>query len=237
MRRSRTRPQPDGAGRNRPARASILLTRINGMTPTGRRVNGVKGIRVPKIPPRKRADPDRAWQAGDSIPLPEAVHSDGESAWALWNEVAQQHEAKFAPTAPMTVPPPGPQLTPAEAAWAATQPAGKSAKLPPAPREAQPLFTLEGAMLVARKNNRVCPRPERWAEFHALLPPRKTLRGTQQPPAPVTGPAWAVTPPLTKRLCFREQIEWAERAGILEAVMAFMHAMAEEEWLHMHEEP
>src|ERR671938_640584 len=57
-----------------------------------------------------------------------------------------------------------------------------------------------------------------------MLPPRKTLRGQQMPPAAVTGPAWDVTPALTKRLCFREQIEWAERVGVLEAVMVFMQS-------------
>lgn len=195
-------------------------------------------IRVPKLSPPKRAEPDRAWQPGDSIPAPEVVHSDGDSAWALWNEVQEQHEAKFAPTAPMTSPPPMPAtLSPEERAWAMTQPGFKVGKSPVPPRrEAQPLFTLEAAMLVARRNNRVCPRPERWAEFSALLPPRKTLRGTMQPPAPVTGPAWEATPSLTKRLCFREQIEWAERAGVLDAVMAFMQALPEEEWLHMGED-
>ena len=58
----------------------------------------------------------------------------------------------------------------------------------------------------------------------------------QSPPAPVTGPAWSVTPSLSKRLCFREQIEWAEREGVLESVMAFMQGMAEEDWLHMGED-
>ena len=53
---------------------------------------------------------------------------------------------------------------------------------------------------------------------------------------PVTGPAWNVTPPLTKRLCFREQIEWAESQGVLESAVAFMQAMSEEEWLHMGED-
>jgi hypothetical protein len=188
----------------------------------------------PKPPRSKRVDLDQPWQAGDSIPAPEALDSDGDSAWALWNQVKHQHEQKFAPTAPMTVPPP--PLTPEEMHWAATQPASKPVALPPARRERQPLFTLESAMLVARRNNRVCPRPERWAEFSAMLPPRKTLRGVQPPPPPVTGGAWNVTPPLTKRLCFREQIAWAERAGLLESVMAFMQSMPEEDWLHMGED-
>jgi hypothetical protein len=183
--------------------------------------------------PRRGGDLDRPWEAGDSIPAPEAIHADGESAWALWHQVANQHEQRFADTAPATRPP---GMTQEEAAWAATQPASSMPKLPLARPAAQPIFTLETAMLVARRNNRVCPRPEQWDAFTQLLPARKTLRGTQQPPTPPTGGAWAVTPPLTKRLCFREQIEWAERAGVLEAVMAFMQSMSEEEWLHMGED-
>jgi hypothetical protein len=186
-----------------------------------------------KLPPRKSADLDQPWQAGDSIPAPEAVDSNGDSAWDLWNEVRQQHEARFAPTAPMTVPGPMPA---GETAWAVTQPGHRAPVLPPARAPAQPLFTLEAAMLVARKNNRVCPRPQRWAEFSAMLPPRKTLRGQQLPPVPVTGAAWSMTAPLTKRLCFREQIEWMERAGLLEPAMAFMQALREDEWLHMGED-
>ena len=182
----------------------------------------------PKKPDRKDAL-DRSWIPGDSIPAGEAVHKDGESGWALWNEASQVHERKFMPTAPMTVP------GRLEQGWATTQPAGSQGR-PAALHKPQPLFTLESAMLVARRNNRVCPRPERWNEFSKLLPPRKTLRGTQQPPVAVTGPAWTVTPALTKRLCFREQIEWAETQGVLETVVAFMQGMSEEEWLHMGED-
>lgn len=187
----------------------------------------------PKLPPRRKGDLDQPWQAGDSIPAPVAVSSDGDSAWALWNEVRSQQEARFAPTAPMSIPSP---LSTHERAWAVTQPGARVPLPPPARPPAQAAFTLDAAMLVARKNNRVCPRPQRWEQFSAMLPPRKTLRGQALPPVPATGAAWSVTPPLTKRLCFREQIEWAERAGLLEAVMAFMQTMREDEWLHMGED-
>ena len=187
-----------------------------------------------KKPARPQAGLDHPWEAGDSIPAPEAVHGDGESAWALWSEVSQQHERRFADTAPATRPA---GMSPDEAAWAATQPAGGVPGKPRKPAKGSaPIFTLESAMLVARRNNRVCPRPQRWDEFTRMLPARKTLRGTQQAPAAPTGSAWAVTPPLTKRLCFREQIEWAEGAGVLESAMAFMQSMPEEDWLHMGED-
>ena len=187
-----------------------------------------------KKPARPSKSLEHRWEAGDSIPAPEALHSDGDTAWALWNEVNNQHNRRFEHTQPMTQPP---GMTPEEVSWAATQPAGNALRPKQAPRRVEaPLFTLEAAMLVARKNNRVCPRPERWDEFTKLLPLKKSLRGNQKPPAPATGAAWAVTPALTKRLCFREQIEWAEREGVLEPVMQFMQSMSEEEWLHMGED-
>ena len=188
-----------------------------------------------KPPARVRLDLDRPWEPGDTIPAGEAVHSDGDTAWALFNELSNQHEQRFADTAPMTQPP----LRAEEVGWAATQPASALPILPrlvPPARRAQPAVTLDAAMVVARRNNRVCPRPERWAAFSALLPVRRTARGTQQPPAPATGAAWGVTPPLGKRLCFREQVEWAESAGILVEALAFMQSMSEDEWLHMGED-
>lgn len=188
----------------------------------------------PKSPARARPDLDRPWQPGDTIPAADAVHSDGDTAWALFNELSQQHEQRFADTAPMTQQP----MRADELGWAATQPASAAPALGRlvAPARTKPQVTLEAAMLLARRNNRVCPRPERWTAFTALLPVRKTARGSQQPPAPATGAAWALTPSLTKRLCFREQVEWAESLGVLERAMAFMQSMSEDEWLHMGED-
>jgi hypothetical protein len=186
----------------------------------------------PKIPAATKVDLDRAWLPGDSIPLAEAVQKDTESVWALWNEATQQQDRRFAPTAPMSVPAP---LSADKHAWAATQPQG-SQPAALAPRPVPPLYTLESALLMARRNNRVCPRPERWSAFCALLPSRKTLRGTLPPPAAITGGAWAVTPPLTKRLTFREQLEWADREGVLEVAVEFLQALSEPDWLHMGED-
>jgi hypothetical protein len=189
-------------------------------------------------PPRRRpgSDLDLPYIVGDTIPAPEVIEKTGDSAWALWSEVNRQHEVGFAKTAPASLPvrlgseePPG---------WAQTQPMKAAPRRPgqKARADAASIFTLEAAMLVARRNNRVCPRPERWLELYALLPERKTLRGSQSPPAPPTGPVWGVTAPLTKRLFFREHIEWAEAMGVLENVMAFMQTMPEQDWLHMGED-
>jgi hypothetical protein len=186
------------------------------------------GRRISKPPVPDR--PSERWQVTDRMPLPEVVQSEGESAWALWHQVAEHHEAGFAPTEQLSLPM---RLKPDAVAWAPTQPAASFGTAPP--RTTQSPFTLENAILVARRNNRVCPMPECWIEFTKLLPPRKTQRGALPPPPAATGAAWEVTPSLTKRMLFREQLEWAERTGVLAPALAFMQAMAEDDWLHMGE--
>jgi len=188
---------------------------------------------VPKPPRRAPGDLEAPYVAGDAIPAPEAVEG-GESAWALWSEVNRQHDARFADTAPASelMRPPSDS-----GAWAQTQPMRARQPLPQSsPLHAEPLFTLDAAMLVARRNNRVSPRPDRWLELWALLPPRRTPRGQQPPPPPPTGGAWKLTSALTKRLCLREHIEWADSQGVLEEVIAFLLALSEEDWLHMGED-
>ncbi|MDB5914864.1 MAG: hypothetical protein JWP22_3539, partial [Ramlibacter sp.] len=53
---------------------------------------------------RKKDDLDRPWEVGDAIPAPEAIVKDGDSAWALFDELTRQHEQKFAETAAATAP-------------------------------------------------------------------------------------------------------------------------------------
>lgn len=189
---------------------------------------------APKTPPPSRPAPEFDLHAalGEKLPAPEVIEQNGESVWALWSEVNKQHENRFADTAPASTL----QRPSVDPGWAKTQPMEVPVTLKQRAVEAQPLFTLEAAMLVARRNNRVCPRPERWQEMHGLLPARRTPRGVQQPPAPPLGPAWTITAPLTKRLLFREHVEWAEAQGVLENIMSFMQQMPESDWLHMGED-
>ncbi|NML46415.1 hypothetical protein HHL11_21900 [Ramlibacter sp. G-1-2-2] len=186
---------------------------------------------APKTP-RPKPEFDLHAALGEKLPAPEVIEHSSDSVWALWSEVNKQHENRFADTAPASTL----HRSSEDPGWAQTQPMTVPVTLKKRAAEAQPLFTLDAAMLVARKNNRVCPRQERWQEMHALLPARKTVRGEQPPPTPPVGPAWAITAPLTKRLLFREHVEWAESQGVLENVMRFMQQMPETDWLHMGED-
>src|SRR4051812_18457075 len=95
-------------------------------------------------------DLDAPYVAGDSIPAPEAVERSGESVWALWPEVTRQHNTHSAETQPAAGPS---RLNSEDQGWAKPQPAMSRSipQLPRKPRDAHPLFTLEAAMLVARR--------------------------------------------------------------------------------------
>jgi len=181
-------------------------------------------------PPAPKKGLDRPFVPGDSIPAPLVVEKSAESGWALWEEINKQQERRFADTQPVS--PDSVSLTGEERGWARTAPV----ELPPREgmaRPKAPVLSIDAAMLVARRNNRVCPRPELWEELYRLLQSHQAALKAPKPPAPATGSAWAVTPSLTKRLCFREQVEWADRHGVLETVMQFMVRLDEAQWFHM----
>jgi hypothetical protein len=184
-----------------------------------------------KSPPRVSGSLDEPYIRGDALPSPVAVEMNSDSAWAMWNEAHAAHEAKFADTAPMSFSSPAPIS--GDPRYAATQPAplgGESEADPGAPRgpKVKPP-TVDDAMLEARRNNRVCPIPARWQELYQMLPDRKN----NQPTPPLIGQSWQATPSISKRMCLREHLEWADAKGSLESVLSFLRQLPEGEWHHM----
>ena len=88
--------------------------------------------------------------------------------------------------------------------------------------------TLYEALAEIRKDNRVCPQPTRWLEFYRVLQERGD--GAAMPAEPLTGSAWAATPPLAKRMCFREQVEWADAHGCLAPAFEFLKSLPDTDW-------
>ena len=155
----------------------------------------------------------------------QAVEKDTDSAWDLWVEANKSPEEKqktdprYARTAPQgltTVP-----------AGLGEDPGSETEAL----RRSQQLCTVEDAMVEARRNNRVCPRPNHWQALYDLLPDKKK----NNPTPPLIGPAWNSTPSITKRTCLREHFEWAEEHGVLEEVVAFVRVLPETDWFHMND--
>jgi hypothetical protein len=173
-------------------------------------------------PPPRELPPQHL--PGDRATLPAALELDSTTAWAEFERL-QDDEAKgalapqrsaqpdFAPTVPDTR---NLQHLPADEA-------------PLRPRVPGPL-TVQDVMVEARRFNRVCPQPEAWQRLYDLLPAGGAGRNA---PAPIGGPAWRVTPAMSKRMCLRDQIEWAHEHGTLEAVMQLLKSLPETQWHHM----
>lgn len=88
--------------------------------------------------------------------------------------------------------------------------------------------TLYEALAEIRKDNRISPQPTRWLEFYRLL--QQEGDGSPLPAEPLTGSAWASTPPLAKRMCFREQVEWADAHGCLTRAFDFLKSLPDTDW-------
>ena len=91
--------------------------------------------------------------------------------------------------------------------------------------------TLYEALAEIRKANRVSPLPTRWLEFYRLL--EQAGDGSPLPPEPLTGSAWASTPSLAKRMCFREQVEWADAHGCLAPAFHFLKSLPDTDWNYL----
>ena len=192
-------------------------------------------VLVPKRSPRRPRGLDEPYQPGDAIPVPEAVERNTDTDWALFSDLAAKQEARFAETAPASLPM---ALSDEERGYAGTVPAalgprGAAAEDIPRPKPAAKAPTVDEVMALVRRNNRVCPIPARWLQLYNLLPGKRHNPLGWQPPPPLTGPAWAGTPPLSKRMCLRDHIEWAATHGALQAVYSYLETLPEAEWHHM----
>jgi hypothetical protein len=133
-------------------------------------------------------------------------------------------------TEPSTLPmvPPGD-----EAAYAPTEPQALANVRPPVETlSLAPLqITLYDLMAEIRKDNRVCPQPTRWLEFYRLL--EEAAGGARLPSPPLVGSAWASTPSIAKRMCFREQVEWTASHRCMNMAHQFLKSLKDSEWHYM----
>jgi hypothetical protein len=88
--------------------------------------------------------------------------------------------------------------------------------------------SLYEVIALIRKDNRICPQPSRWLEFFRLL--QENAHGRRLPAAPLSGSAWASTSALAKRMCLREQVEWAAAHGWLQPAYDYLKALPDSDW-------
>src|SRR3954470_19887063 len=87
------------------------------------------------------------------MPAPDA-HEGGESAWEDWQEASRRLDLAFAPTEPSSLAPMSTGSALSQLEQAETRPH---------------LLSADALMVVARRNNRVCPRPVLWSQLYQVL--------------------------------------------------------------------
>ena len=149
---------------------------------------------------------------GETIPQPLVQELAPDNGWDEWSQALQQQEVGFAPTAPAPL-------------------ALLQQKPEPAPLAKPAGVTLQRGQEEARRNARVCPQPAYWTRLYVILARART--GTVRLPSPpLAGAAWNGTPMVAKRLCFLEQLEWADKHGCLKDVFEFLVALPENGWYY-----
>jgi hypothetical protein len=97
------------------------------------------------------------------------------------------------------------------------------------------MATLEETLAEAKKNQRVCPQPQRWQELYDLLPDKQRKGLGWEPALPLILGAWWDTPALHKMMRLKEHIEWAASHDCLDEVHQFLCTLCESDWQHIGE--
>ncbi len=208
------------------------------------------------LDPRQDDEPPGPFLLNDRAAVPEPMESDSEAAWAEFERLYRLEAEEFTRAMPGAAPgdetsrgnPAGPHEWPPERSLEMPPDAAFAPTLPmPWPGGAQAagvhtgagaphepaVLTVHEAMVEVRRFNRVCPRPQAWQALYDLIPGKLTTGHAWQPPPPITGAAWQATSAVPKRMCLREQLEWAEHQGALGEAMRFLRALPEDQWHHV----
>lgn len=91
---------------------------------------------------------------------------------------------------------------------------------------------LESLLSYVQEHERVCPMPNRWNSLWELLPNRRRVGGSWDPPPPLILAAWSFSSALDKRIRLIGHIHYAEANGTLAEVDRFLRALPESQWAH-----
>jgi hypothetical protein len=170
-------------------------------------------------PANQPGGPRNAQQRGtaedwpQSLPTSEAREG-GESMWEAWQEESRRMDLAFAETQP-------------------SDPIPLSGAAAPAKEQRfSDRWVVDDVLVLARRANRVCPRPLLWSALYVLL---EGDRYDDLRPPPVQPAMWSKLSNLQRRLLFRDHIEWADRHRKLDELARYIAALAEPDWLHMGE--
>jgi hypothetical protein len=143
----------------------------------------------------------------------------GESAWKRFEALLNGEAAEYDPTqSSLHVPRNSTQ-------WHPTAPGTVPGGL-----ERLALHVELGEVLaLARKANRAAPVRKAWEALYELLPHAEHAGRSYAPPAALSSDQ---STPMQRRLRLRDQIEWAEVAGVLPQAHALLASLEDGEWTY-----
>jgi hypothetical protein len=92
------------------------------------------------------------------------------------------------------------------------------------------MITLDDLMAEACKERRVCPQPMVWNRLWELLPDRRRVGLSWEPPLPLILAAWWEASNSEKRNRFHAHLRWASEHGAIETVANLLSNMKTDDW-------
>lgn len=89
---------------------------------------------------------------------------------------------------------------------------------------------LEDLLDYVKKDGRICPEPSKWHKLWEMLPDKRRVGSSWNPPLPLILAAWDYTSGLEKILRLKQHLEYAAEKGVLDQVEMFIKNLAQDEW-------
>ena len=77
--------------------------------------------------------------------------------------------------------------------------------------------------------NYICPNPDKWIELQKLMESNNQTNNDRFPPPLILG-AWGLTEDWEKRIRLKQQMHWAEKAGLLDLMNSYLEHLETSDW-------
>lgn len=91
---------------------------------------------------------------------------------------------------------------------------------------------LDNLLEFVSSNGRVCPNPQEWQTLWKMLPDKRRVGSSWDPPLPLILAAWS-EPALLKIIRLKEHIEYAYDHGVFEQVDEYLRGLRPEQWFRV----
>jgi hypothetical protein len=91
---------------------------------------------------------------------------------------------------------------------------------------------LDHLLQYVQADRRVCPNPSEWNELWEMLPNKKCVGQSWEPPPPIILAAWS-SPATYKMVRLEEHIRYAEKQGVLEEVDTYLRELKPALWFYL----